>query len=746
MKKMIAAAVVIIFFSLPYPVRAQWIWQNPLPQGNDLHDVYVFDDNSAIAIGNGGTIVRTTDGGANWKIQLIDIDIMSASFVNHKTGWAIGYDSETNKYVVLKTDDRALTWSEVYNSNMPFYNVFFLDMFTGWIAGSSENGWAIMKTTDGGAHWNVQTTGLFIEGPKRLFFVDSDTGWLLCDKMARTGTILLKTTNGGVDWETSYETSACGLSSVFFSNDSIGWIAGGVYDCGDRFGTPAGIILATTNGGKQWFVQSDGIGDGFSSIYFQDSNNGWAVGNVNYGLNEKVLILKTTDGGVNWIVSSNSIKGVPYSIDFSENGTGWTVGADGLIIKSSGDDWVLQSACQIYDNLNSVQFIDEMNGWLLVTSSSSRLYKSVDGGDNWTLEFSGMGYYLKSFCIINKDVGWAAGTKLKGMSDIAVLLNTTDGGQTWAEKNFIPGLELAYVYFGNETTGWIVGQNFATDEDMILKTNDGGVNWDTSYIYNGAYSIDAFFSDNNTGWVGINASGAGVLIKTTDGGLNWTSYSSPYSSSIYFLNNSTGWMIEANNILKTTDGGSSWITQFNEDYHLLNSIYFIDQNIGWAVGYSFNYYTWSTRGLILKTTDGGEDWIPQPTGVVSNLNSVCFVNENTGWAVGDNGTIMKTVNGGITIISEKDLYTTPNDFLLSQNYPNPFNPATTINYQLPQPGFATLKIYDVLGKEVATLVNEEQASGRYSVNFNAGGLASGVYIYRLTAGKYSASRKLILLK
>lgn len=85
-------------------------------------------------------------------------------------------------------------------------------------------------------------------------------------------------------------------------------------------------------------------------------------------------------------------------------------------------------------------------------------------------------------------------------------------------------------------------------------------------------------------------------------------------------------------------------------------------------------------------------------------------------------------------------------YSLSENYPNPFNPSTIIRYQIPQDGIVTLKIYDILGAEVATLVNEEKVAGKYEVNFNASHLASGVYVYRISAGSFTASKKLILLK
>lgn len=104
-------------------------------------------------------------------------------------------------------------------------------------------------------------------------------------------------------------------------------------------------------------------------------------------------------------------------------------------------------------------------------------------------------------------------------------------------------------------------------------------------------------------------------------------------------------------------------------------------------------------------------------------------------------------------------YTQPKEFRLEQNYPNPFNPTTKIRYAVPTPpssstlvkgrnelGFVTLKVYDILGNEVATLVNEQREAGYYEVEFNASNIASGVYIYRLTSDKYISTKKMLMLK
>lgn len=91
-------------------------------------------------------------------------------------------------------------------------------------------------------------------------------------------------------------------------------------------------------------------------------------------------------------------------------------------------------------------------------------------------------------------------------------------------------------------------------------------------------------------------------------------------------------------------------------------------------------------------------------------------------------------------------YTGPKEFKLEQNFPNPFNPTTKIQYQLPQDARVTLKVYDILGSEVATLVNEEQESGYKEVQFNGNNIASGMYVYRLQAGDFISTKKMLMIK
>jgi hypothetical protein len=192
-------------------------------------------------------------------------------------------------------------------------------------------------------------------------------------------------------------------------------------------------------------------------------------------------------------------------------------------------------------------------------------------------------------------------------------------------------------------------------------------------------------------------------------------------------------------ILRTTNGGETWASQSIATAYYLWGVSFIDSNVATVVG---------SGGTILRTTDGGETWTSQSSGTTHNLYAVSFTDANTGTAVGEYGTILRTTTGGVTGVknvpnSEDDM---PNQFVLEQNYPNPFNPSTIISYRLPTNVLVTLTVYDVLGREVWIPVNERQTAGTHSVTFDASNLPGGVYFYRLQAGPYVETKKLILLR
>jgi hypothetical protein len=140
------------------------------------------------------------------------------------------------------------------------------------------------------------------------------------------------------------------------------------------------------------------------------------------------------------------------------------------------------------------------------------------------------------------------------------------------------------------------------------------------------------------------------------------------------------------------------------------------------------------------TYNAGEDW----TVIDYSRNYVIsFPSERVGWgAYAGPDTVYKYVGPPLSV---EDRSPVPASYLLAQNYPNPFNPTTTIKYELPQSSVVNLSVYDLLGREVSVLVNERREAGIHEVQFDASGLSSGIYLYRLTAGDFTQARRLLLL-
>jgi len=135
------------------------------------------------------------------------------------------------------------------------------------------------------------------------------------------------------------------------------------------------------------------------------------------------------------------------------------------------------------------------------------------------------------------------------------------------------------------------------------------------------------------------------------------------------------------------------------------------------------------------------------TGSIAPFNSSVVMNQpysGNNYCSDHLGVLTYFTNGTLDVDDESSLY--PDEFKLFQNYPNPFNPNTKISWQSPVSSWQTLKVYDSLGNEIATLVNEEKPVGKYEVEFTGNGLPSGIYFYRLQAGDYTATKKLILMK
>jgi len=247
------------------------------------------DANVGWIVGEGGVILKTTDGGDHWVPQNSGTTkpLLSVAFLNQDLGFAVGYDG-----TILKTTDGGTLWSsKTSGTSRHLTSVHFPDQNTGWTVGA----WTVIyKTTDGGENWSPQS------GPEGVTvdlwgvrFIDANTGWTV-GGLLQTGTIL-KTTDGGDTW-TSYTATAFNrLSSVFFIDTDNGFTVGN-----------KGTILKTTDSGVSWTTQTSGTDEWLRSVYFAGSEKGWIVGD--YG-----TVLKTP------VTPPTSVEGDPvngHPVDF----------------------------------------------------------------------------------------------------------------------------------------------------------------------------------------------------------------------------------------------------------------------------------------------------------------------------------------------------------------------------------------------------------------------------------------------
>ena len=308
-------------------------------------------------------------------------------------------------------------------------------------------------------------------------------------------------------------------------------------------------------------------------------------------------------------------------------------------------------------------------------------------------------------------------------------MKTTNGGNNWIRLISNIGLMLNETFFTSIDTGYVIGI-----QGKILKTTNAGVNW-IEQISNSMNKLNSiYFIDAYTGIISTDIR----TIRTTNGGTNWAVLTQGRGTDIYFYDNENGICVGGTGeILKSTNSGLNWFTiQTFGVSENLNSVHFTDIINGITVG---------DEGTIFKTTNGGNNWVKLIPPSTNYFYSVSFTNQNTGYIAGDFGTILKTTNGGMTFIKNQTTVSNSNDYQLFQNYPNPFNPSTNISYKITKSSDVKLVVYDLLGKEIETLINMKQSLGLYDVNFMGSNLPSGVYLYSLFVNQNLVETKKLLL-
>lgn len=394
---------------------------------------------------------------------------------------------------------------------------------------------------------------------------------------------------------------------------------------------------------------------------------------------------------------------------------------------------------------------------------------------------------------------WAAG-------DSGVVINTTNGGTTWETQNLDVTEAIQSIFFLNNNLGWAISIKFSNPYGTYIhKTTNGGTLWEKEYFpIENIFLHTVYFLDSLNGWVGGSPT---AFFGTTDGGMVWKTPrfdSSLYSffpvTSFNFYSPQFGFATGGGHdivgvIWRTKDYGISWLAvplgpEPLQEIHFIDSLKIVgvggdyefgtgiarseDGGENWtytepgffgvATGVSFrtDAEAWGCLGPQKKfifSNDSGKTWIQRETVDSTTVFDIVFTDSLHGFAVGENsdysiganhkGIILKYVPDIGSSVSDDNSYIL-SDYYLHQNYPNPFNPRTKISWQSSVGSWQSLKVYDILGTEVATLVDEFRPSGNFVVEFDSNinhkVLSSGIYFYQLKAGSFIQTKKMILLR
>lgn len=715
--------IIILIFSSNAQVNNEWQWMHPKPQGNDIRFIKICSPSNWVAVGYTGTMMRTTNAGANWLVYSNYFgyyvaflgqgkNIYGSAFADANTGIACGTQGW-----IARTTNSGVSWDSIGSSagTVALWNASFGDANTVYLGGNSG---IVLKSINTGINWSMATSPSG-NANRTIFALDANTVFA-----GSLNGIIYKSTDGGSSWTTVVTGSTTSIIfGIYFFNSNTGIVSGG-----------NGYVRYTTDGGNNWNVASVSPAATETRIFARRNPD------EVYLLGDVTFLFKSTNYGVTW----NSI---PYQypgqvVGLATNtmditGNTWVIGGvNGLmnISTNSGTSWLVLAnvlnAYNMYD-IDCNSFSGKV--WAVgntQTGANNCILFSTDRGNNWVVQSSIAGGDFRSINMIDDNNVWAVG-------QYGWVIKTTNGGSSWQQINNVPSSSqtLLRVQFINLNTGWIFGYSI----NSIYKTTDAGNNWITQNTGSSDAGVRwASMIDANTGYyINYNIT-TGRIFKTTNGGNNWTEQTYPNQGGLWklkMLNSNTGYMCgDLGRLYRTTDG-SNWATINTPTTNNYTATDWYDINNG-ALG--------AGSGFVSRTTNGGQSWSVYNTGG-SAVWSVRMVHPDTIWAVQGFGFIHKFMRGITPVIDWRN--EVPAAFLLKQNYPNPFNPATTIELSLPKSGFVSLKIFDITGREILSVINMTLNPGIVKYNFNASNLSSGVYFYSLFVDNLRKdTKKMILLK
>jgi photosystem II stability/assembly factor-like uncharacterized protein len=456
------------------------------------------------------------------------------------------------------------------------------------------------------------------------------------------------------------------------------------------------------------------------------------------------------------IIIAGVTNNVSYAVTYrsTDNGSAWTEITSGL------------QGLQI----NRFSLIGSV---LYAATVSHGVFTSFDHGATWNPNTIGVTKLTETVGFTSLGKRSYAATYGDG------ILMSVDGGHLWGSIDKSPAYCRSLVSLEDHV---LLGAN-----DGLFLSTDSGMTWKS--VYDGPFN-SGDPSGRALGVIGGNffASMNHGLYKSENGGYGWSrlslSLSSVYNPHVNWIAGRGHTLLASNGetLVRSTDDGSSWNTienivpsnysmyleglAFNNTFAFLAASYFgmyrsSDDGVNWAginSGFTNLLADLRLQCIALRGTDifvgtnsgiyhssnNGDIWELINTGL-SNINIYSlFIDENTIYAGSASGIFYRPL-AEVTSIPKDKSYS-PQQFALSQNYPNPFNPSTTISFSIPSRSLVTLKIFDVMGREVSTVVSETMSAGNYSKVWNGSGIPSGVYFYRLQAGAFLQTRKLVMMR
>ena len=394
-----------------------------------------------------------------------------------------------------------------------------------------------------------------------------------------------------------------------------------------------------------------------------------------------------------WTAQTSGVTTSLNTVSAVDQNVGWIGGNGGVVLRTTdgGSTWTDVGGSPIGTaDIYAIYGLDANTCLLTTSPSATNVYRTTDGGTTWTEVFTQAGGFMDDFEFMDANTGFMYGDPVGSRWS---LWKTTDAGATWDSTGLY--LPQAGTEAGWNNAMWSEGSNlwFGTSNTRVYKSTDYGMTWTYGATTGSVNSYSVGFNGN------IGFTGQSVTLMSTDGGDNWSSVTLPGTGTVYAFNGgvpSEFWYCRGSQIYNSTDNGANFTSQYT------------------GTG-TYQAMSIKLDGMTVR-----------------------------GWAVTNNGNIAMYNETLIGITSNQNEI--PKNYALLQNYPNPFNPTTNIRFNLPKSGVVTLKVYNILGKEVATLVNGNLIAGSYNYNWNASGYASGVYFYRLQTGEFTQTKKMILVK